>query len=73
MVNHPNRKLTPSRRRTLHLLDRDGPQSYAPFVKEADACVAAGWAEWCDIVRGGISRTGGIKITDAGRAALNGT
>jgi hypothetical protein len=63
-------KLTPARRRVLHLLERDGPQPYAPFAKDADACVAAGWAEWCDLIRRGMSLPAGVKITAAGRTAL---
>lgn len=75
MVNHPNRKLTPGRRRFLYLLDRDGAQPRMGLGKVADDCIAAGWVEreFMLVERNGEAfKIEGIRITDAGRAALGG-
>lgn len=77
MVNHPNRQLTPKLRKMLDWIGsfEQGVmllQITANGRAEANRLQRlrnAGWVEYCDIQ---LSRTAvdGVRITDAGRAAL---
>lgn len=70
MAKHPRPVLTPSRRRVLYLLLRDGPQVGIGFGRPAADCISLGWARE---IADPVSAFPKIELTDGGRSVLTAT